>query len=321
MPRYARDSVVLSKTETTYGTDAAPTGADNAILTGKPTWKLDINNVERDIVRPYFGAAEELAGTRVCNLSFPVELVGSGAAGTAPAWGPLIAACAMEETVEAGVRVDYTPITNGQSSQSIYYFGSGARHKSLGSRGRLSVGMKQGEIPKLNFSFVGLYGGIAAATPGTVDFDAFEVPDVVLDANSTDIVLGGTVNDTGAPVITGGTAYPSLGLELDFGLEVPLTALVGGESVDVTDRKVTGSLTLDVTAAQEVTFEGAVLANTLTSIAFLHGNTAGKKVLVYLSNVLLRNPQEEELNGRRLIKYDVTGTPEAGNDEVRIVCF
>ncbi len=32
MPRYTRKTAILAKIETTYGTDAAPTGAANALL-------------------------------------------------------------------------------------------------------------------------------------------------------------------------------------------------------------------------------------------------------------------------------------------------
>lgn len=325
MPRFTRNTVVLAKTEVTYGTDLVPVGTD-AILVSNPSFKLSTNNVKRDFVRPYFGASEELVGTRWIENGFEVELVGGGTAGTPPPWGPLVEACAFAKDIEATVRVDYLPLTDVQPSLSIYSFHSGVRHKALGSRGKLSIGMKQGDIPKLRFQFMGLYGGVAAFDPTGVDFSDFPTPQVVTDANSTQMKLGATVNlDNLAPVITGGVAYPSLGIELDLGLEVPMTALVGGETIDVTDRQVTGKVTLDLTAAQDVTFEGDVLANTLTSISFLHGTVVGRKALVYLPRVQLVNPADEDLNGRMLRTFDFFGIPtqgaSGGNDEVRIILF
>lgn len=322
MSRFTRNTVALAKTEATYGTDSIPTGSANAILMSAPTFKVGTNNVKRDLIRPYFGASEELVGTKWLETGFEVELVGSGTAGTPPAWGPLVTACAMAETIVAATRVDYLPVTDVQKSVSAYFNRGGVLHKSLGTRGKLSLSMKQGEIPKLKFEFMGLYGGVSAAALPAVDFTAFQTPQVVDNSNSLEIVIGGTVDPTGAPAVVGGTPYPSLGLEIDLGLDVPLTALVGGETVDVTDRQLTGKITIDVTAAQEVTFEGSVLANTLQSIAFLHGTVAGSKVLLFLPSMQFTNPTYDDLNGRALLTYDLTGVPTtAGNDELRIVTF
>jgi len=321
MSRFTRNTVVIAEIEAVYGTDIVPTGAD-AILLSNPTFKLSTNNVKRDLVRPYFGNSEELVGTKWLETGFDVELVGSGTAGDAPAWGKLIRACAFAETLEAGVRADYLPVTDLQESLSAYIYKSGVLHKSLGTRGKVSIGMKQGEIPKLKFQMMGLYGDVSAAAPSGVDFSAFITPTVVTNANSTKLKLGATLNDTGAPVLTGGTPYSSLGLELDLGLEVPMTALVGGETIDVTNRALTGKITLDLAAADEVTYEASVLANTVQSVAFLHGTVAGKKVLMFAPSMQFTNPTYDDLNGRLLVTYDLIGVPSTdGNDELRIVTY
>lgn len=321
MSRFTRNTVVLAEIESVYGTDVVPTGAD-AVLMSNPSHKLTTNNVKRDIIRPYFGNSEELVGTKYLETSLEAEFVGGGTAGTAPAWGKLLRGCAFAETVEAATRVDYLPVTDVQESLSMYIYRSGALRKSLGSRGKLSIAMKVGEIPKLKFAMMGLYGGLTAADPSGVDFTAWTVPTVVTHANSVKLYIGSTLNATGAPVVTGGTQFPSLGIELDLGLDVPLTALVGGETIDVTNRALAGKVTLDLTAAQEVTNEAIVLANTLQSICFIHGTAAGKKVGVFAPSMQFTNPADQELNGRRLITYDLIGVPSAaGNDELRIFTF
>ena len=321
MARYARDTVITAATEGTYGTDATPTPADDAILIGEHTHRLITNNVARDRLRPWFGASEELVGTFYQSDAFDVEFVGSGTAGDEPAWGKLLRGCAMDVTVDAGVRVDYLPVTTAQESVTLYSYPAGVLNKSLGSRGKVTLGMKQGEIPKLRFEFMGRHGGASVAAPAGTDLSAWRTPQVVTDANSVVMTLGGTVNDTGAPVITGGTAYPSLGLELDWGNDTPMTALVGGETVDVTARRLTGKITLDLTPTQEVAFEAVVLGNTLTTLAFQHGTVAGDRVMVFLPYVQLTNPQATDLNGRMLMTYDLVCPPglATGNDEVRII--
>ncbi len=154
MSRNVRDTVIIAKTETTYGVNAAGTGAANAILCSEPRiTPLVAQNVDRALVRPYFGGSEQLVGTRYVRCEFEVELAGSGTAGTVPAWGPLLRACAFAEVATPGTRVDYTPITNAQESVTIDYFVAGARHRLLGARGNVKIGLASGDRPLMMFSF------------------------------------------------------------------------------------------------------------------------------------------------------------------------
>lgn len=325
MSRFIRNTGILVKTETTYAIDAVPAGNANAILASDVSINpLQANNVSRNLVRPYFGGSEELVGTRYVECSFSVELAGSGAAGTAPAFGPLLRACALAEVITASTRVDYTPITTGQESVTIYWFDDGVLHKMLGARGTCTFNMGSGERPTMAFTFQGLYGGISAANPGAIDFSAFKTPLVVTDANSGDVNMGGTVAATGAPAITGGTSVPSMGLTVMLGNTVQFTPLLGGETVDVTNREVSGNTRLDLTAAQEVSAMADVLNATLSSMSLQHGLVAGYKVLMHLPTVQRSSPTKEELNGRRLIGYSLRGVPTpggGGNDELRLTFF
>lgn len=320
MTRLVRNTAILAKIETTYGTDSVPTGGANAILiSNQNITPLSADNKDRAIVRPYLGGSEQLVGSRHKEVSFDVELVGSGTAGTAPAWGPLIRACAMAETVTASTRVDYTPITNSQESVSIYYYDDGVQHVLLGARGSVALDLKSGNIPKLMFKFQGIDGGDTAVANPAVTLTNFKTPQVVVDANSADVTLGATHSAVGAPALTAGTVYPSQGLELDIGNAVNFIPLLGGESVDITERQATGKAILDLTAAQEVAFMTAVKAATVQSVGLLHGTTAGYKVLVFAPAVQLINPTKEDLQGRRMCGYDMRVNPSAGNDELRIV--
>lgn len=322
MPRNVRSAALLAKLETTYATDSVPVGATNAILCSKPEWKFVPNNVKRDLLRPYFGNSEELVGTRYATVSFAVELVGSGVAGTAPAWGPLLRSCSFAETVLAVTRVDYLPITDTQESCTIYFFDSGVRSRLLGARGNVTLKLISGENPVLEFQFSGLYTALTANALPTVDYTAFLTPQVPTDANTDDLVLGGAVLSTGAPAITGGAPVPSLGLEISWGNAVNFTPLIGGETVDITDRAMTGKFRLDLTAAQQVSRMTDVLLATLSSVAMLHGTLTGRKVLAFAPSAQFTNPTNGELNGRRLIEYDLILVPDpagAGNSEFRLV--
>ncbi len=325
MPRNVRNTVLLAKIETTYGTDSSPTGSSNAMLVTRPSiTPLAANNVDRDLVRPYLGGSEQLVGTRSVRCEFSVELAGSGTAGTAPAYGPLLRACALAETVSAGTRVDYTPITNSQESVTLYWYDDGVLHKLTGGRGNCKIMLGSGDRPELQFSLEGIFSTPTAATPGSTSFSAFVTPLVVTDANTGDLTFGGTVASSGAPAISGGTAYPSMGLELDLGNQVAFTPLLGGETVDVTQRALQGAIRLDLTAAQEVTFYSTVLAATLQSMSIIHGTTAGNRVLIHQPSVQLFDVTKEEMNGRRMVGYKTRGVPTpggSGNDELRLVIY
>jgi len=320
--RLVRNTAILAKVEVTYGVDPVPTGGANAILiSNQQVNPLVANNVDRAVVRPYLGGSEQLVGTRYKEVSFDVELVGSGTAGTAPAWGPLARACGLAETVTASTRVDYLPVSTGFESITIYYYDDGVQHVLLGARGTVQPNLRIGEIPKLSFRFVGIDGGDTAVANPTVTLTNFKTPLVVVDANSGDVTFGATHSPSGAPALVSGTIYPSQGLELDLGNAVNFTPLLGGETVDITDRQATGRLSLDLTAAQEVTFMGNVKSATVQSLGITHGTVAGFKSLLFMPSVQLINPGKAELNGKRLISYDLRVNPSAGNDELRLVLY
>nr|WP_315237717.1 phage tail tube protein [uncultured Albidiferax sp.] len=318
--RLIRNTAILAALEATYGLDAAPTGAANALAVSN----LSINPinakwVNRDLIRPYLGASEELQGESYVEMGFDIELVGSGTAGTATAWSPVVQSWGFAETLTAAVRADYTPISVGMKSCTIYWYDDGVLHKARGARSAGSIKAGMGMIPKMSFKMIGLYSTPTAASLPTIDISAFKQPQVVRDGNSQPLTFGATHALATAPLLAGGTVYPSQGLELDLGISNQFTALLGGESVDITDRAMTGKVTLDLTAAQEVSFAAAVEAGTLSSMGLRHGTVVGNRVLLWAPSVQMKNPQKVEVNGKRLVSYDLRVLPVSGNDELRIV--
>lgn len=316
MTRKVRNTAILAKIETTYGVDAVPTGADNALLISEATFDVSYNNVDRNNLRGYMGASEQLSGTRFVDMTFSAEFAGSGALGTAPAWGSLLKGCAFAEVVTASTRVEYNPIGTGLQSLTIYYFDDGVLHKALGCMGTVTFGLGEGKRPMMQFSFSGLDGGPVTSSNPTTVLTAWKSPLVITDTNSGDITLGGTY---AAGAITGGTAYPSRGMSLDIGNQVAKIALLGGQAVDITDRATSGSMQLQLTAAQEVAAYTDVNDNTLTSLSFEHGTTAGYKVLFHMPAVQRINPKHAEYEGRILMGFDLRVLPTSGNDDMRIV--
>ncbi|MGV8867637.1 MAG: phage tail tube protein [Janthinobacterium svalbardensis] len=319
MSRLIRNTAILAKTEPVYGVDAVPTGAANAMLVSNLSINpLNAQNVERNNIRPYLGGDEQLVGSRYVEMGFDVELVGAGTLGAVPAWGTLLRACGFAEVVTAGVRVDYVPVSTGFESATIYWYDDGVIHKGLGARGTASLKLTVGEKPVISCKFVCLNGGVAVAAAPTTELEDWQIPEIVLDANSGNLIWGATHATATAPALVGGDFYPSQGLTIDLGISTPFQSLLGGESVPITERKVTGAVQLELTAAQEVAAMAAVLATAKTSLGMVHGTVAGSRVCVFMPGVQRIEPTKEDLNGTRMIGYKLLVNPVAGNDEIRI---
>jgi hypothetical protein len=319
MARFIKKTVILVKIETTSGTDAVPTGAANAIqamdLSITP---LDASNIDTGINTPWFGNSPSLVGTASVKCSFSVLLAGAGTAATAPAWSALMLACASAETTGLLTpnRVEYLPATDALKTATIYWYDDGLLHKLTGCFGNVKLSAKSGGAPKLTFDFTGIDSGVSAVPNATATLTGWKVPVAITKANVTDILLGCTY---AAGALSGGVSYNSTGLTLDWGNEVAFAPMLTTEQVVLGDRKVTGSLSVELSAAQEVTQMAAVKANTLQGVGFVIGTVTGNKIMLHMPSVQLINPKKEDFNGMRLIGFDLRALPVAGNDEVRIV--
>lgn len=320
--RLVRNAALLGKIETTYGVDAVPSGAANALLMRNVTiTPLQANNIDRALIRPFLGGSEQIPGARYKQIEMEIEAIGSGTAGTAPAWGPWLRGCGFAETVTASTRVDYLPISTGFESLSQYAYDDGVQHILLGSRGKTTFSAKVNDLPFFGMQYMGIDGSDTAIANPAVTLTNFQRPPAIVDANAGDLTFGCTHSSSGAPALTGGTAVPSQGIEVDFGLAVNFNALLGGETVDITDRQAIGKISLDLTAAQEVANMAIVRAASGQSLGFTYGNAAGLRVLIFMPSVQLINPTKGEVNGKRLISYDIRINPSAGNDEFRLVLY
>ncbi len=321
--RYIRKTAILAKAEVTYGLDSVPVvGTDAMLVSNVSITPLNAQNVPRDLVRPFFGASEHLVGSSYIEMSFDIELAGSGAAGTGVAYAPLLKACLMNETPTASIRAEYNPATSSSTVQSatIYYFVDDVRHIATGCLGTFDLKMGLGQRPVLSFRFLGLDGGVSATSPGAQTLSGFTTPLAVTDPNTGDLTFGCTYT-AATPTLTGGTSYPSQGLELMLGNDVQHVPQLGGERIDIVNREVTGKVVLDVTAAQFVTLMSTVKTNALQSMGLMHGTAAGGKILLFMPAVQFINPTVVDVGGRAMMGLDFRALPSAaaGNDELKLV--
>lgn len=319
MSRRTMNTVLSAQIETTYGTAPGSwAGTDALLLTGTPKINFPREGQSRDLVRGYFGASEELVGIRRAEVSFSVELAGSGAAGTAPAWGKLLRGCACAEVISAGARVEYTPISTVLESVALRWENDGVRYNIRGAMGSAKLNLGAYERPTIDFSFKGFDVAAAVAANVTPNFTSWQRPLVISDANSAGFKLG-CAYATGA--LSGGTALVSRGITIDIGNTVEHMQLVGGEQIDITGREASGTGTVELDAATEVQWRTDMNANILSNIGFSHGTAAGNKVVIFATNVQRLNNQISDYQGRALTSFDMRMLPSGGNDEFRIVAL
>lgn len=305
--RYMNKRVLLAKIQTTHNVDPAPVAASNAVLVYDLAHKpLLAETKDRKPIRPYFGGKASLLANQHMEISFAVDFAGSGAAGTAPSWGPLVRACACAELITAATKVEYTPIIDSQEEITFYYHADGALHKIINAKGECTVRLLNNEWPQLVFRFVGMKGGrVATGNPASPVFTSWIDPLIVNDTNTGDVTLGGT-------------AYPSKGLEFSFGNQVGYKPLLGKEMVRIADRQPSGRCSLDVDATQELALLALIEASTTMTLALTHGTTAGNIVEVSAPELQLLDPAEEDDGGDMLLGYAFALRTSTGNNEFKL---
>jgi hypothetical protein len=305
MPLLERKQALLAKIETTYGVDATPTGAANAILVRnmKPT-PMELEAESRALYLPYLGNEEDIVAAFYGMLEFEVEVAGAGALGTVPKYGPLLRGCALAEVVSAGVKVSYTPVSSGFESLSLYFHLDGVLHKMLGARGDVGWELNAKSVPVFKFKFMGLFIPVTDTALPTAVYAGFSKPVAVNKANTAYSLHGVTT--------------PMTKLTMGVKNDVKYRNLVGYEGVDVVDRAPAG----------DVEFEAGLMAtknwftvarDVVTDVLNVtHGTAPGNTVFITAPKTQITSPSYGETDGIAMISTGLKFMPNTGNDELLI---
>ena len=305
-----RKRLIAIETESTYGTDPTVSGADAVLVRDLSITPQSSDVVSRDLIRPYYGASQQLlANTRV-ECTFSVELAGSGTAGTAPAYGKALKACGLAETVVDSTSVTYDPVSSSFSSVTIHYNIDGVRHKVTGCRGNVAINAAVGEIPTLEFSFTGIYNA--------PDDTALLTPTY---ANQDDPLIFKNGNTSSFQLLSYAGALQSF--SFDLGNSLTYRELVGGsKEVLITDRAANGSVSIEaVTIATKDYFDAAVSDDAaLGNLQFTHGSTAGNIVQFTSSKVDIGDVAYGDSDGIAMLEIPYTCVPDsAANTEFDLI--
>ncbi|WP_121064732.1 phage tail tube protein [Chachezhania antarctica] len=303
MPIKWKSKILLAKIESTYGTDPTPVGTDAVLATDVQLTPMEGSDVDRDLETPWLGATGTIPTELHAMLRFKVELAPSGTAGTAPAWGTLLRACAVAETVDAGVSVTYNPVSDGHESVTLYLLIGATRYVMLGSRGNCTVEVNAQGIVYLNFEFTGLFTLPTEQTRPTVDLSAYQKPLLATNANTPTFQMEGE-------------DFVMRSFNLNLGNSVETRFLIGSEGVLITDRAETVETVVE--AVPLSAFDPFTLAagQTGVEIDLVHGTTAGSIAAINIPTAQMQRPQG--LNNSQNIKewpLRLVPLPITGNDQ------
>lgn len=302
--------VTAAKLETTYGTDAAPTGTDAIVTTQVKLTPLEMKTVARDLDKPNSGSDLELTVDYYAMIEFKCELVGSGTLGTAPGFGKLLKACRMKETVVASTSVVYTPFRASTDSMTIYFWLDGNLHKLLGARGTYTIEVDSQNIPRLAFKFTGLWVAPSAnANPASLTgWDAFQVPQAI------------NFENTPVPTLHGYSGVYRA-FRFDAGNNVVPFNNPGEREIRIVNHKAKGSMTMLAPPVATKDYISIAKNNTLGTMKVEHGTTAANRWFFECaaSTCQILNPRYGDDQGRATIEADLNFVPtNAGNDEYQL---
>lgn len=309
MPKIKRRSLILAKTETTYGTDPTPTGASNAILTMDCNIKEFFPPVERDVQIASMSRKPSLGAMKYSEVTFKTELVGSGAVGTAPRLGALFKACAMSETVSAGSSVIYTPNSSPLASVTLYVYLDGLRHIVTGAIGTWKLTAEAGKQAMLEMTIRGLWSTPTDTALATPTFEStVDAPPIVKSSSLT---------------WNANAALVAKMLEIEIGNNIAMrpsvnaaTALAG---FHISDRKPKFSFDPEAESVATVDWRTDVLT-TPRALSMIIGATAGNICTLTMPKANITELEYGDREGVLVqnVKGEITANSSGGDDELTI---
>jgi hypothetical protein len=307
-----RKKFLIAKIESTYGTDPSPVGGSDAVqVSSLEITPIESDNVQAAAFQGFLGNSTRstLVANKRVSVTFDVELGGSGAAGTAPAFGPLLKSCGLSETISAGVSVTYAPVSSSFSSATIYCFYDGTQHKITGARGSVSFNMAAGQFGVMSFNFIGIYN----APDNTALSGTFTV------ANQAAAL---EVNDTNVTTATfhGVTSVRLESFDLALNNELLYKETASNKEVIITNRAAGGTAVIEAPAIGTTDFFAKAVATATGASSFVLGATAGNIVTLNAAQTDITGCSYADTNGVIALSMPYLALPTtAGNNEMSLV--
>ena len=206
-----RKTLVLAKIESTYGSDPTPSASTDAFLTMGTDVKRNFTAIQRDVQLASLTRKKDVGKERFTEVTFKYELVGSGAAATAPRTGILLQACGFAETVNSPTDVTYAPSSTSLKSITLYVYKDGMRHIVTGCVGTFTLTCTAGNQAMLEFTFTGKYADKTDTAFPTPTYETtVDNPPLCVSAGLTYNSTSFVVNEVGVDMANTVSKRPSI---------------------------------------------------------------------------------------------------------------
>lgn len=299
-----RNRLALVKSESTYGSSSSPAATDALLFTELDVEPLAMELLERETIQAYMGNRASVVGQRSVPVKSTVEMAGSGTAGTAPRYGPLLKAAGLSETIVSSTSVTYAPVSTGFSSYTMdFYADNGSRQAITGIRGTAEFSLTTGEIPTIAFDQMGIFAAPGALSRPSETYSNQAAP-VAVNADNT------------ATVTVHGFSACMTQFSLSLGNEMVFEQKAGcSKQVRLTDRKTTGSITIELPAIGTKDFIAIASAQTQGAITWTHSGAAGNIITFLASYCAFDAPTFEDGDSVTHVTLPFRCLPSTGNDE------
>lgn len=302
--RRERKLAIRAKIETDYGT--APASVTAAMqMNDVSLTPLAGEEERRDLIQPYYGNQGAILVGDYVELQGSVEIAGSGAAGTAPAYGPLLRGCSLAEVIVAGTSVTYAPVTDDPESLTIHVNLDGVNHALLGAHGTFTLDFATKKIPRFKFTLRGLFGPVTDEVLPAITLTAFKKPLPISKLNTTLSLFG--------------VAQVAESLAVDLGNTLVTRNLIGEDSIQITDRQAKGTAVVEAKPLATQDWFSIAREGTRGALALQHGTAAGNIVQLTAPALEIGRPTYGASDGIRNVSLPLSFCPVAGNDEFALV--
>jgi hypothetical protein len=306
-----RKKFLIAKIESSYGVDPSPVGGSDAIqVTNLEVAPIESDNVQAAAFQGFIGNSTR--GTLVANkrvsVTFDVELAGSGTAGTAPAFGPLLKSCGLSETTVAATSVTYAGVSSSFDSATLYCFYDGTRHKITGARGTVSFNFSAGQFATASFNMIGIYN----APDGTALSGTFTVANqaAAIEVNDTNMTTATFHGVTGARIES---------FDLALNNEVIYKETASNKEVIITNRAPGGTAVIEAPAVGTTDYFAKAAAVTTGATTLVLGGTAGNIITLGAAQTDITGVSYGDTNGVISLSMPYLALPTtAGNDEISL---
>lgn len=283
----AATKVLIAKKEVVYGTDSVPTLAANGIVTRNFSAKpVESDTLNRNLDTRQYGAQPVAPTNERQTVSYEVELAGSGAAGTAPAWMELFEGCGFAPpllTAAAKAEQRMALATSSQSSLSQRHYIGDQLRSMIGSRGTGSLDFTAGAYPFAALQFTGLLPTVqpfSVANPAAADVARWKRPLEVGTANTA--------------ILLDGFAARVRSLRVELGVGISVRNLIGNREVNRGNHESTGQLVIEAPSIAVKDYLTPRRNGATVALSLVHGTVAGSIVELASPRVQITDITESE---------------------------